>query len=374
MLKFGLGKTKYDAIQRDVLENKPVLMWSFNDNLNYKLEFESTLEVVSLSFCPYDPNVLVGGATNGQIILWDLQNRADNLDIEEMLSSAQITYRVLMNEFLKWTIEINEEILVPPATVSGLEYSQRATITSIQWLASNTFVNTFGKVSTVPLGSARYRFFMTTSLDGTIAFWNLDAQTGRKVASTVRRDLPAILTQSESAYKGKILIPIFSVAFNEPITSIVADTPVFKFKIKDKFIKNEKNRYNYAIRLEENNLPEVRQSCVISSLYGRIERLLWLGLYADADGREIINTSVNFARVHDGPVISMKKNPFYPWLFVSIGRTIFAVWKEDYNYSPIFWRKRKCDLTAVAWSESRPSVLFLTRIDGTIEAWDILCK
>lgn len=211
-------------------------------------------------------------------------------------------------------------------------------------------------------------------MDGTIAFWNLDAQAGKKVSTGLRRDLPKALTQSESSYKGNVLMPIFTVVFNEPITSVIADTPVFKCHIKDIEVKSAKNLYNYAIESEEIDVSEVRQSCITASFYGRIDRLTWLGLYADADGREVVTTSVNFARVHDGPVISMKRNPFFPWLFVSIGRTVFAVWKEDYNYSPIFWRKRQSDLTAVAWSESRPSVLFLTRIDGSLEAWDILCE
>lgn len=351
-------------------------MWSFSDNLNYKLEFDSPLEVITLKFCPYDSNILLGGTANGQIILWDLQNRAENLDNQELLTSSQLRYRVLMNEFLKWTIQINEEILITPATISNLENSQKGPITAIQWLSSHCFVNTYGKIYSDPSTTAKYRYFMSSSLDGTIAFWNLDAEAGKKVSSGLRRDLPKALTQSESLYKGKVLMPIFMVAFNEPITAVIADTPVFKCLIKDNKDSKVGNRnlYNYALECEELEVPEIRQSCIISSFYGRIERLTWLGLYSDSDGREVVNTSVNFARVHDGPVIAMKRNRFFPWLFASIGRTVFAVWKEDYNYSPIFWRKCKNDLTAVVWSESRPSVLFLTRIDGSLEAWDILCK
>lgn len=348
-------------------------MWSFNDNLNYKLEFESPLEVVTLSFCPYEANVLLGGASNGQIILWDLQNRAEKLDSEEMLSSSQANYRVLMNEFLKWTIQIDENMIVSPATISRLEKSQKSAITGIHWLGRRCFVNEFGKVYIDPDPNSKYCYFMSCSLDGSIAFWNLDAQSDKKSSSGVRKELPKALTQNESSYKGKVLIPIFSIAFNEPLTAVIADTPVFKCMVKDP-IKTRKNPYNYAIEPLAVDPDEVRQSCITSSFYGRIQRLTWSGQYADADGREVINNSENFARVHDGPVISMKRNPFFPWLFVSIGRNIFAVWKEDYNYSPIFWRKRQCDLTDVTWSESRPSVLFLTRIDGSLEVWDILCE
>ena len=349
-------------------------MWSFSDNLNYKLEFESPLEVVVLSFCPTDRNILLGGALNGQVILWDLQNRAEKLDYEEMLSSAQIGYRIIMSEFLKWAIQINETILVTPSCISRLENSQKSTITAIHWLSSKCFVNAYGKIYMDPIRSKKYRYFITSSLDGSVSFWNLDAHSSRKVSSGARRDLPKALTQSESVFKGKTLAPIFTVVFSEPITAVIADTPIFGVRYNEKDLKTSKNPYNYPIQVQESEITEVRQSCVISSFYGHLERISWSGLYADAEGRELVSGTVSFARVHDGPVTSMKRNPFFPWLFVSIGCTVLAVWKEDYNYSPIFWRRCQSGLTAVSWSESKPSVFFVTRIDGSLEAWDILCK
>uniref|UniRef100_A0A1B0G8D4 WD repeat-containing protein 63 n=1 Tax=Glossina morsitans morsitans TaxID=37546 RepID=A0A1B0G8D4_GLOMM len=365
---------KVDYVQQAVLEPNPILMWSFNDNLNYKLEFESPLEITCLSFCPTDTNLLFGGASNGQLVVWDLQNRAEKLDYQETLTSAQTKYRVIIGDFLKWTIQVDEDMIVSPATISKLETSQKGAITGIYWLGKRVFVNSFGKVYMDPDPKARYRYFMTCSTDGTMSFWNLDAQSGKKAANTAaRRDLPKALTQSESAYKGKLLIPVFTIVFAEPLTAIIADTSVFKCIVTDSS-KARKNPYNYRTELQAIDPPDIHQSLVISSLYGHIERLNWQGLYAEAEGREVINTSIHFARVHDGPIVAMKKNPFFPFIFASIGRTVFAVWKESYNYSPIFWRKRKHELTAVAWSESCASVLFLTRIDGGLEAWSILSR
>uniref|UniRef100_A0A1A9Z5U5 WD repeat-containing protein 63 n=1 Tax=Glossina pallidipes TaxID=7398 RepID=A0A1A9Z5U5_GLOPL len=365
---------KVDYVQQAVLEPNPILMWSFNDNLNYKLEFESPLEITCLSFCPTDTNLLFGGASNGQLVVWDLQNRAEKLDYQETLTSAQTKYRVIIGDFLKWTIQVDEDMIVSPATISKLETSQKGAITGIYWLGKSVFINTFGKVYMDPDPKVKYRYFMTCSTDGTIAFWNLDAQSGKKASNTAaRRDLPKALTQSESAYKGKLLIPVFTIVFAEPVTAIIADTSVFKCIVTDSN-KARKNPYNYRTELQAIDPPDMHQSLVMSSLYGHIERLNWQGLYAEAEGREVLNTSIHFARVHDGPIVAMKKNPFFPFIFVSIGRTVFAVWKESYNYSPIFWRKRKHELTAVAWSESSASVLFLTRIDGGLEAWSILSR
>ncbi|XP_014085911.1 dynein axonemal intermediate chain 3 [Bactrocera oleae] len=363
-----------DVVQRAVLQPNPILMWSFADNLNYKLEFETSQEVTVLSFCPHDPNILFGGGKNGQIIAWDLQGRAEKLDTEEILTAAQSKYRVLIADFLKWTIQINEDAIVPPVMSSALEVSQKSSITGIYWLGQHFYVNSFGKTLTDPNKEIVHKFFLTCSVDGTISFWDLDSTNDKKLqAATLRHDQPKALTQSESIYKNKVLKPIFTIVFNEPITSIFCDSSVFHCKVPDS-PKKRVNSNNFATILEPINPQEIRQSVITSSFYGHIERLNWLGSYADEECRENVSKSINFARVHDGPVIAIRKNPFYPVVFVSIGRTIFAVWKENFNYSPIFWRKCSADLTSVTWSESRPGILYLTRIDGNMEAWDILAR
>ncbi|XP_004518912.1 WD repeat-containing protein 63 [Ceratitis capitata] len=363
-----------DVVQRAVLQPNPILMWSFADNLNYKLQFESPQEITVLSFCPHDPNLLFGGGKNGQILAWDLQGRAEKLDTEEILTAAQSKYRVLIADFLKWTIQINEDAIVPPVMSSALEVSQKSAITGIYWLGHHFYVNSFGKTLTDPNKEFVHKFFLTCSVDGTISFWDLDSTNDRKLqAGTLRHEQPKALTQSESVYKNKVIKPIFTVVFNEPITSLFCDSSVFHCKALDGERKRI-NSNNFFTILEPMDPKEIRQSVITSSFYGHIERLNWLGSYADEECRETVSKSINFARVHDGPVIAIRKNPFYPVVFVSIGRTIFAVWKENFSYSPVFWRKCSADLTAVAWSESRPGMLFLTRIDGNMEAWDILAR
>lgn len=358
-----------------MLDANPILLWSFSDNLNYKFEFESPREVTTLSFCPYNANLLFGGTKNGQIYLWDLQDRAEKMDYQEMLTAAQARYRAMTNDFLKWTIPVNEDMLVSPVSISKLETSPTAAITGIQWFGRRTFINSFGKVYTVSDRNAKYRFFVTCSFDGSIAFWNLDAESNKKTTTTtnVNRDLPKALTQSESAYKSLALAPVYVISYNEPITGMIADTPVLHCRPKEA-VDTSKNIYNYRTETVFRDSIDMRHSIVVSTFYGHLEKINWQGAFGDSEGKEIVHNTIPYARVHDGPVVAMAKNPFFPWLFASIGRNILAVWKEDFTLSPIFWRKRQNDLTAVSWSETKPSVLYLSRIDGSLEAWDILCK
>ncbi|KAH8380589.1 hypothetical protein KR009_011571, partial [Drosophila setifemur] len=367
------ASNRVDYVQRAVLEPNPVLLWSFSDNLNYKLEFEAPIETTSLTFCPFNGDVLIGGSKNGQIVVWDLQGRCERLGEEEYLTAAQAKYRDMIGEFLNWTIDLEDNLIVP-ATISDLEFSPKAQITGFYWLGHSIYLNHFGKVYKDPDPWIEHKFFITCCFDGTISFWDLDGSGSKSQKEKMRhRMLPKELTSSESAFKSLIMKPTYNLYFPEPITSIIADTSSFSCLTPNPRLINA-NPSNYPTKLIAKDPPTLRQNMVVSTFYGHVSRIEWQGVYSDANPTEIINTSIPFARVHDGPVVMMRKNPFYPELFASIGRTILAIWKEDYPYSPIFWRQRACDLTAVAWSETRPAVLYLTRLDGILEAWDILSR
>ncbi|KAH8270215.1 hypothetical protein KR018_005957, partial [Drosophila ironensis] len=367
------ASNRVDYVQRAVLEPNPVLLWSFSDNLNYKLEFEAPIETCQLTFCPSNGNVLIGGSRNGQVVIWDLQGRCERLEEEEYLTSAQAKYRDKIGEYLNWTIDLEDD-LITPATISPLDLSPKGQITSFHWLGRSVYLNSFGKVFNDPNVHNPHTFFVTTAFDGTVSFWNLDGGDAKGQKDKMRnRMLPKELTSNESVFKSLVIRPTYNLNFQEPITGIIADSACFTCSTPT-MRQIHANPSNYPIKLIAKEPPTLRQSMIVSTFYGHVSRIEWQGIYAEGDPTELINTSTPFAQVHDGPVVMVRKNPFYPELFASIGRNILAIWKEDYPYSPIFWRQRACDLTAVAWSETRPAVLYLTRMDGIMEAWDILAR
>nr|XP_036672136.1 dynein intermediate chain 3, axonemal [Drosophila suzukii] len=367
------ASNRVDYVQRAVLEPNPVLLWSFSDNLNYKLEFEAPIENTALTFCPFNGDILLGGSKNGQVVLWDLQGRCEKLDEEEYLTAAQAKYRVMIGEFLNWTIDIEDNVIAP-ATISSLDCSPKGAITGFYWLGRSIYLSQFGKVYNDTDNRNHHKFFVTCAFDGTISFWDLDGKGAKGGKEKMRnRMLPKQLTQSESVFKSLAIKPTYNLYFPEPLTGIIADTSCFSCLTPVARLIHA-NPSNYPIKTIAKDPPTMRQSMIVSTFYGHVSRIDWQGTYTEGEPTELINSSTPFAMVHDGPVVMVKKNPFYPELFASIGRTILAIWKEDYNYSPIFWRQRACDLTAVAWSETRPAVFYLTRIDGILEAWDILAR
>lgn len=73
---------------------------------------------------------------------------------------------------------------------------------------------------------------------------------------------------------------------------------------------------------------------------------------------------------HFGPVYGVKRNPFHPKFFLTVGDWCGKVWMEELKgpmlqtpYYPSF-------LTAAGWSPTRAGVFLLARSDGRLDVWD----
>lgn len=78
---------------------------------------------------------------------------------------------------------------------------------------------------------------------------------------------------------------------------------------------------------------------------------------------------------HHGPVYALARNPFFPKIFLTVGDWTARIWSEETKESSIMWTKyHLCYLTDGCWSTVRPSVFFTTKMDGTLDIWDILFK
>ncbi|XP_060700806.1 dynein axonemal intermediate chain 2 [Hemiscyllium ocellatum] len=78
---------------------------------------------------------------------------------------------------------------------------------------------------------------------------------------------------------------------------------------------------------------------------------------------------------HHGPVYAVQRNPFYPKNFLTVGDWTARIWSEDLRDSCIISTKyHMSNLTDGCWSPVRPSVFFTTKMDGTVDIWDLLFK
>lgn len=78
---------------------------------------------------------------------------------------------------------------------------------------------------------------------------------------------------------------------------------------------------------------------------------------------------------HHGPIYALQRNPFYPKNFLTVGDWTARIWSEDSRESSIMWTKyHMAYLSDGAWSPVRPAVFFTTKMDGTLDIWDLVFK
>ncbi|XP_024084195.1 dynein intermediate chain 2, axonemal [Cimex lectularius] len=78
-------------------------------------------------------------------------------------------------------------------------------------------------------------------------------------------------------------------------------------------------------------------------------------------------------QAHHGPIWSLQRNPAFLKNFLTVGDWTARVWSEDCRESSIIWTSyQKTKLTRGAWSPTKPSVFYTTRVDGTLDVSDIL--
>ena len=198
------------------------------------MEFETQKEVTAISFCPYDENLIIGGTINGQLIFWDAKDRLNKVETEEYLTPSQIKYRTAMRSFLDWTKQQNQDKIVRPVAMSSLQLSHKAAVTSIQWMNRKFYVAASGNIR--ESRTETFRYIVTSSLDGTIAFWDIDCkdmeEMKRQVAMNTSKKyhLPAHMMSEESVYAKLNLIfrPMFVIVYNRPITAMIFDSATFR--------------------------------------------------------------------------------------------------------------------------------------------------
>ncbi|KDR14924.1 dynein intermediate chain 3, ciliary isoform X2 [Zootermopsis nevadensis] len=90
-------------------------------------------------------------------------------------------------------------------------------------------------------------------------------------------------------------------------------------------------------------------------------------------GKTAAEKIVSKYTAHVGPVYALQRNPSFLKNFLTIGDWMARIWSEDCKESSIMWTcNHQAQLTDGAWSPTRSSVFFTTRMDGTLDAWDIL--
>ncbi|KOB68983.1 WD repeat-containing protein [Operophtera brumata] len=377
-----------DPIQRAVYGMNPVMIWSHIDSLIPKLYLESPREVKMLSFCPFDENILVGGCINGQLVVWDITNKLENVEKIEVLSETREKYHIAMNAHMGWMKTVQDNAVVQSTVLSNLLTSHYGAVTAIKWLSPNFIVTPTGKV-TVMKHKKKSLMFLTGSEDGSILIWNLSVENvtmfeGKKVKRSKRvlkRPSGLLVDVSPLKVLDRNLQPCYKVNLGEAGHPQILSLQSFGInKPKLNYIYTPKNsgsgRKYFTCEIIPENESEINTILYCGSQHGEMRRITWEG--HEFNTGEVVNSEfckISFSScIHDGIITCTQKNPFIDQMTVTVGGKIFAIWSDKLLNRPLIWKKRPYQLTDAKWSLYKPSMLFIATSEGDLETWDLLLR
>ncbi|XP_059056773.1 dynein axonemal intermediate chain 3 [Achroia grisella] len=380
--------TRPDPIQRAVYGLNPVMIWSHIDSLIPKLYLESPREVKVLSFCPFDENILIGGCINGQIVIWDLTNKLENVEKVEILSETREKYHIAMNAHMGWMKSVQDNAVVQATALSNLMTSHYGPVTAINWLSPNFMITPTGKAN-IMNDQKKSMMFLTGSEDGNILIWNLSVENvvlfdGKKVKKSKRvLKRPSGLLVDVSPYKvlDRNLQPtykiILGIAGQPQILSLqtfAMNAPLIKYIYIPRNTGSGRKYFNCEIVSQSED--EISTILYCGSQHGELRRITWEG--HEFNTGEVVNSEyceIKFrCCIHDGIISCTQRNPFINHLTLTVGGKIFAIWSDKLLDRPLIWKKRPYRLTDGAWSLYKPSLLFVATSEGDLETWDLLLR
>ncbi|GJQ72757.1 hypothetical protein Trydic_g1410 [Trypoxylus dichotomus] len=379
-----------ETVYKTIHGVNPVLIWCFNDGLHPKLFLESHRAVTAVSFCPFDENLIVGGLQNGQIIIWDIKNKLNKVEEEEILTTEQQKYKVLMFSLVQWMKHTRDFSRVRITAESDIQHSHTSPVSSVKWMTPTWKITRTGQIQDIKEDEAHSLQFVSCATDGSILFWDLQARPATSVGdyTPTRKSRrltarPTALTVDVSPYRflNRLMQPQYrltthNVKKNKPLLLSCLDLLPVDVSYK---IPSAIETHSLTDRLtcppiitEPPHPPETILFC--GSLDGYFTCVQWDG-YDVNPGDMVIQECAKLRKIgryHDGPVTCIDRNGLCPDTYLTVGGKVFAIWKDSFPHRPILWRRSRHRYLHGAWSIKNSAMIKLCRSDGNREVWYLI--
>ncbi|KAH6589670.1 hypothetical protein BASA61_005550 [Batrachochytrium salamandrivorans] len=310
-----------------------IIVWSFHDPIHPQLVLEAP----------------------GRF-LWDLSEYQSNLSFE----------RKPENEAIESSQENKDRHAKIPvvkySVASSIETGHRSCVTDIHWLPHNFELSSNGGL--VENGENGHKQLVSSSLDGTVSFWDLRYKKDWKSLDLAWRPFLRIPISSFDNMFDYSLIKVsirpFITAAPKPASADIslrdppssADREREKDKSKTPPLKNWTSKFYCAT--EEGDL-------------------VYADWIAEKTTEEKVSRVESTFSTHHGPISDLQRSPFFPDILLSVGGWSFSIWKEKLIFGPLLSSVPASSyLLSGCWSPTRPGVFFIGRADGVLEVWDLL--
>lgn len=330
-----------------------ILIWSFYDPIHPQLILEAPDDVTAFQFNPHDPNIIVGGCINGQIVLWDTSEYQDRVRSTKKQAKADDN-----SKDNKDTKDAKNDItIIKYIAVSSIEYSHRNAITDLSWLPKHLEVNHNGE--TVESKELAVKQLVTSALDGQIFFWDL----------RFKKDLKSL----DLVWKPLFKVPMMS-------GDNTFDYGITKISLKPFQVEKDDERKEKGNKERENNETKEKTKSNLATKFfaateeGDLAYADWMGV-EKADKDAPASRIEHVWGVHFAPMTDVQRSPFFPDIVLSVGGWSFHIWKEKVTAGSLLSSSlSNVHLAGSCWSTTRPGVFFISKADGVIEVWDLLDK
>lgn len=337
-----------------------ILIWDFRQLVKPILILEAQYDVVVFKFNAINPDIVVGGCINGQILYWDISEH-----IKIALGKNKNRRRNA-----KKSLNDNEEneSRVIPKHISLLENSHSKSVSDLFWLPPDTQINSRGQLVPPEFLDRNSYQFITISTDGILSVW--DIRFDKIALDELKHIGRSKIIPTEKTSKDGIARALWAPIFKAPLRRL--DTSGEISASCAIHLNGEKIENNHSLR---NNA--VQSLVAVGSEDGDllIADISSKNDHTKEDEEDDTNDSSKnfikwFVKDHTKCTLSIAVSPFFPDIILSVSDWNFHIWRVN-TATPIFSSPNSSvHLTNGMWSPTRPTVLFLSCFDGHIQVWD----
>ena len=357
-----------------------IVVWKHTNWIKPYMVLTSPHECRTFRFNPTRPDIVVAGCVNGQVVMWELSERISRLESEDGVGVSEIT---------------GGQGRLPqlPCALSQLEVSHKQGVSDVFWLPPSIQIDSKGQPLPKEHLHPNQSFQFITVSGSEIHFWDTrfrDILAGKlpHIAKTRKA------TKQEKNETSEVFhmdwIPIFrsKIRRMEGRTRVMSISHVaclFGIPEREQSSKNADNMKpdfhtltSFYCASEEGDIALINWNPIVHTEETSTKSTSNTSPINEHDNHDEPPNIVQWhCRDHFGKILSLEQSPFFPQILLSVSSWSFHIWNVESiassNSKPLLTSPHPSSNYSLGrWSLTRPGLIMLAKVDGSIEMWDLM--